>query len=65
MKFTFISVDVDGSKATCEFETENWVETFPSYLQFLRGSGFYIPDNTVLTQRDSYLDTDGESWTED
>ena len=62
-KFTFIAEDIDGSKFTSEFKTENWTETFQLYIQFLRGSGFYISDNIELS--DNYSEESAEDWTQD
>ena len=47
-KFTFISEDEDGVRATVECETDIWLDVFPHFLNLMRASGFNIADGTAL-----------------
>lgn len=52
-KFKFSNTDCEGVTTTVEFESETWIDTFPHYLNLLRGAGFSVSDKTGLYVEDS------------
>ena len=47
MLFKFESTNVDGCVATYQFETETWIEALGYFVKFMKGSGYYIDNNSV------------------
>lgn len=47
-KFVFSCTSDEGVVTTVECESDTWFETFPHYLNALRGAGFNIGSNTSL-----------------
>lgn len=47
-KFVFSCTSDEGVVTTVECESDTWFETFPHYLNMLRGAGFGIGPNTNL-----------------
>jgi hypothetical protein len=46
-KFTFIREDNYGTKTTKEVETECWFELVPEFINFLKGCGYTVYDDSV------------------
>lgn len=46
--FTFTAVDDDGAVTSVMFDSETWVDTFPKYLNLLRGAGFSVSACTTM-----------------
>lgn len=47
MKFKLQSIDDEGTTITHEFKSETWYNCLDSFVKFLRGSGYYLKDNSV------------------
>ena len=46
-KFTFIREDNYGNKTTKEVETEGWFELVPEFINFLKGCGYHVDNDSI------------------
>lgn len=46
-KFTFIREDDDGEVNATSFEADVWYTALSRFINFLRGSGYHISNNSV------------------
>ncbi len=46
-KYTFICEDKYGNKTTKELETHVWFNLVPEFINFLKGCGYNIKDDSI------------------
>lgn len=54
-KYTFICEDNCGTKTTKEVETECWFELVPEFINFLKGCGYTVYNDSIGINASNHL----------